>query len=170
MSRCILNNVVVIRYFVNFVFLPFYLQFSFLYVVSFIIVVFGVFIFNLKPLPVSQPRIKLNEIKNRLLSIRKRKESSKKPDDKIKEDSTLLDRAVRKDGVTETRRERSSMERQPGSLIRGPLEPQLDSISYSTAYSDSMSYSYGSNSKEGSEILQKMNTKEGGVAKDIDAK
>ncbi len=59
----------------------FCLQFSFLYIVSFVIVVFGVFIFNVKPLPPAPPRIMLTEIKSRLLRQRRRKP---------KEDSSLL--------------------------------------------------------------------------------
>ncbi len=141
----------------------FLFQFSFLYVVSFIIVVFGVFIFNLRPLPIAQPRIKLKDLKTHLLRTKRRKEQSKATqEDKNKEDSTLLNRAPRLDSDVEAGKMRSSIaERQPGSLIRGPLEPRLDSISYSTEYSESMSYSYGSNSKEGSEILQKMSSKGG---------
>lgn len=40
-------------------------------------------------------------------------------------------------------------------LVRGPTEAALSSNSYSTYYSQSMSYSYGSNSKEGPDILKK---------------
>ena len=96
------------------------------------IVVFGVFIFNIKPLPPAPPRIMLKEIKSRLLRQRRRKP---------KEDSNLLGEA------------KNPAEREKLSPDRGE-SPIRESDSY------------GSYSTEGSNILQKMSSKEGSVGRE----
>lgn len=109
----------------------------------------GVFIFNLKSPPTAQPKNRLTKIKNRLglgtgqdnTRLRKLFGARNKP----------------------SQSEADPEERQ--GILRGPSEAVLTSHSYTTAYSESMSYSYGSNSREGVEILRKLNSED--ESKDI---
>ena len=110
-----------------------------------------------------KPRVKFKEIASRLRRRKKKTESSElKPSEGTEDSNLLRSFEGKKDPVKYS--ESAGPGRPPVSLIRGPLDPKLSSMTYSTVYSESMSYSYGSNLKEGHEILQKLNTeKEGGV-------
>lgn len=112
----------------------------------------GVFIFNLKTPPVAMPKQRLEKLRNKLRRNKIDKDLavlSQQPN-KI-DDSTVMN--------TLPRKRNTDSERQ-GILVRGPLEAALSSHSYTTEYSESMSYSYGSNSKEGVEILKRLGSED----------
>ena len=102
---------------------------------SLIIILVGVFIFNLKSPPTAQPRERLKKLKDHL---------------GLSNSTRLKPFGLRK--------KPKKLETERQGILRGPSEAILASCSYTTAYSESMSYSYGSNSKEGVEILKKLNS------------
>lgn len=115
----------------------------FLYFVSFMIVVFGVFIFNLKPIPVAQPRIRLQELfKLRSKFRRKRSTPAEHHKDKITaEGSGLL-----------TKESNSN----PDSRRRGSSDEGVNPPSSSIVVSSSSQSTYGSYSRDGSDILRRV--------------
>ena len=117
---------------------------------AFIIILVGVFVFNLKPPPTAQPKLTLHRLKNKLKRKRRFNQENKEEEDDETADSRTLTPVHRVPQKSDTDLE--------GILVRGPLEARLTSLSYSTVYSESMSYSYGSNSNEGSEILKRLNS------------
>ena len=120
---------------------------------AFIIILVGVFVFNLKSPPTAQPKLTLHRLKNKLKRRRGNQENEEEEGDETTDSRTL------------TPVHRVAQKSDPdleGILVRGPLEARLTSLSYSTVYSESMSYSYGSNSiNEGSAILKRLNNNGG---------
>ena len=116
---------------------------------AFIIILVGVFVFNLKSPPTAQPKLTLHRLKNKLKRKRRVNQENEDEGDETADSRTLtpVHRVAQKSDT--------DLE---GILVRGPLEARLTSLSYSTVYSESMSYSYGSNSNEGSEILKRLNS------------
>ena len=113
----------------------------------------GVFIFNLKTPPIAMPKQRLEKLRNRLRRHKIDKDLtvlSQQPN-KFDDDSTVMNSLPRKWNTDNERQ---------GILVRGPLEAALSSHSYTTEYSESMSYSYGSNSKEGVEILKRLGSED----------
>lgn len=113
----------------------------------------GVFIFNLKTPPVAMPKQRLEKLRNRLRRHKIDKDLtvlSQQPNN-IDDDSTVMNSLPRKWNTNNERQ---------GILVRGPLEAALSCHSYTTEYSESMSYSYGSNSKEGAEILKRLGSED----------
>ena len=129
----------------------------------------GVFIFNLKTPPVATPKQGLEKLRNRLRRHKINKDLTvlSQQLNNIDDDSTVMS-SLPRNWNTDNERQ--------GILVRGPLEAALSSHSYTTEYSESMSYSYGSNSKEGAEILKRLGSEDemkrdqraGGGATEID--
>ena len=93
----------------------------------------GIFIFNLKSPPTALPRTKSKKnLRNKLTHTKQRNTETT---------TACLSKAIQ-------------IPEENHGLVRGPAEAVLSSNSYTTYYSQSMSYSYGSNSKEGPKILQ----------------
>ena len=102
-------------------------QFTIFYLMAFTLIIIGVFIFNLKTPTIAKPKEK-GPRQKRLLTFSWRRRKSKET-----ASTNLL----------------SKTEQGSEGILRGPNEPVLSSNSYTTSYSQSMSYgsrSYGSNS------------------------
>ena len=117
---------------------------------AFTLIIIGVFIFNLKTPTIAKPKEK-GPRQKRLLTFSWRRRKSKET-----ASTNLL----------------SKTEQGSEGILRGPNEPVLSSNSYTTSYSQSMSYgsrSYGSNSTEGSEFLRRLSNGELDIDKEKSA-
>ena len=112
---------------------------------AFTLIITGVFIFNLKA-PAVAKRKETTPRQKRLLTFSWRRKKSKEAS------SAALQSKAEEGNERE-------------GILGGPHEPVLSSNSYSTSYSQSMSYSskpksYGSQSTEGSEFLRRWSSGE----------
>lgn len=132
----------------------------FLYVVSFVIVVFGVFIFNLKPVPIAQPRIQLQELFKLRSRLRRRRQASATPTtqqhkDKITAEGSVLiskdNYSSRSDPVAAGRH------RSPEGSSSSGATPVRGGSSIVISSSQS---TYGSYSRDGSDILRKVGSRD----------
>jgi solute carrier family 35 protein F1/2 len=107
-------------------------SFSLLYVLSLVIIVVGIFIFNLKSPPVATPSTRLSKFREKLSHLRLPNSKNKMANGKEMNVKS-----------TPNKSSQTNKEERSHILVRGPVEAALSSNTYSTHYSQSMSY--GSN-------------------------
>ena len=132
-----------------------FLQFSLFYLVALVLIITGVFIFNLRAPLVAKPR-KRRRRAGRSAEPQEpdnvdgsTKETKQEHSNEWKKDSSQMSQAMKpimraaakvSSAVPVPKRASVSGEEKRGILVRGPAEAALSSNSYTVTYSESMSY------------------------------